>query len=230
MSIPNTHTIQVWPSGKSYEYTGDPLSGAPGRTRPSGERDERANPWTDAHWAEIRTELRAQRIQDWDIFKNDSSLVEDMRGAWADLPDHLSEEWQFDNVTHMYPDPSEWDAERCRDWLSDHGIDWIGSGEHELELSEQFSIRSLVENRLKVFSSTASLDADELRDLVNDHAEPVEILEWWAVTDWLAAKLNAINEPVLSNAYGHWWGRTCSGQDLIMDGTLQQIAAAIEAA
>ena len=114
-------------------------------------------------------------------------------------------------------DPSEWDAERCREWLSDHGIDWIGSGEH-------------VSGRRPVCSSTASLDADELRDLVNDHAEPVEILEWWAVTDWLAQKLNAINEPVLSNAYGHWWGRTCSGQALIMDGTLQQIAAAIEAA
>ena len=215
MSLPNTRTIQVWPSGKSYEYTGDPLSGAPWRTRPSGERDERANPWTDAHcleghFTEIRTELRAQRIQDQDIFKNDSSLVEDMRDAWADLPDHLSEEWQFDNVTHMYPDPSEWDSERCGDWLSDHGIDWSGSGEH--------------------VSSTASLDADELRELVNDHAEPVEILEWWAVNDWLAEKLNAINEPVLSNAYGHWWGRTCSGQAMIMDGTLQQIAAAIEAA
>ena len=215
MSIPHTHTIQVWPSGKSYEYTGDPFSGAPWRTRPSGERDELINPWNDAHclgghWAEIRIELRAQRIQDQDIFKNDSSLVDDMRGAWADLPDRLSEEWQFDNITHMYPDPSEWDAERCRDWLSDYGIDWLALGEH--------------------VSSTASLDADELRDLVNDHAEPVEILEWWAVTDWLAQKLNAINEPVLSNAYGHWWGRTCSGQALIMDGTLQQIAAAIEAA
>ena len=214
MSIPHTHTIQVWPSGKSYEYTGDPFSGAPWRTRPSGERDELINPWNDAHclgghWAEIRIELRAQRIQDQDIFKNDSSLVDDMRGAWADLPDHLSEEWQFDNVTNMYPDPSEWDAERCRDWLSDYGIDWLALGEH--------------------VSSTASLDADELRDVVNDHAEPVEILEWWAVTDWLAQKLNAINEPVLSNAYGHWWGRTCSGQALIMDGTLQQIAAAIEA-
>ena len=214
MSIPHTHTIQVWPSGKSYEYTGDPLSGAPWRTRPSGERDELINPWNDAHclgghWAEIRIELRAQRIQDQDIFKNDSSLVDDMRGAWADLPDRLSEEWQFDNIPHMSPDPSEWDAERCRDWLSDYGIDWLALGEH--------------------VSSTASLDADELRDLVNDHAEPVEILEWWAVTDWLAQKLNAINEPVLSNAYGHWWGRTCSGQALIMDGTLQQIAAAIEA-
>mgnify|MGYP003648398895 CR=1 FL=1 len=215
MNTQHTHTIQVWPSGTSYEYTGDPFSGAPWRTRPSGERDERANPWSDAHclggrWVEIRTELRAQRIQDRDIFKNDSLLVGDMLGASADLPEHFFEEWEIGNVNNLYPDPSEWDSERCGDWLSDHGIDWIGSGKH--------------------VSSTASLDADELRELVNDHAEPVEIYEWWAVTDWLAQKLNAINEPVLSNAYGHWWGRTCSGQAMIMDGTLQQIAAAIEAA
>jgi len=215
MSIPSTRTIQVWPSGKSYEYAGDPFSGAPWRTRPSGERDEQINPWTDAqclggHWAEIRTNLRARRIQEQDILKCDSSLVENMQAAWADLPDHLSEEWQLDNVTNLYPDPSGWDAERCRDWLNDYGIDWSGSGKH--------------------VSSTASLDADELRELVNDNADPAEIYEWWAVTEYLAEKLEEIGEPVLSNSYGHWWGRTCTGQAMIMDGTLQRVAAAIEAA
>ena len=214
MSTQNTHTIQVWPSGKSYEYTGDPFSGAPWKTRPGGERDEQINPWTDAqclggHWAEIRTELRAQRIQDQDILKRDSSLVSDMLSAAHDLPDRLSDEWQLESVTNLYPDPSEWDAAQCLAWLDEHisasDIEW-----HYRDDPEYW--------------------ASALQALVEDHAEPAEIYEWWAVNDWLAEKLEEIGEPVLSNSYGHWWGRTCTGQAMIMDGTLQRVAAAIEAA
>ena len=214
MSIPSTRTIQVWPSGKAYEYTGDPFSGAPWKTRPGGERDEQINPWTDAqclggHWAEIRTELRAQRIQDQDILKRDSSLVSDMLSAAHDLPDRLSDEWQLESVTNLYPDPSEWDAAQCLAWLDEHisasDIEW-----HYRDAAEYW--------------------ASALQALVEDHAEPAEIYEWWAVNDWLAEKLEEIGEPVLSNSYGHWWGRTCTGQALIMDGTLQRVAAAIEAA
>ena len=218
MNTHNTHTIQVWPSGKSYEYAGDPFSGAPWRTRPSGERDERANPWTDAHclggrWVEIRTELRAQRIQDQDILKNDSSLVSDMLNSAHDLPEHLRDEWEIENVKNLYPDPSAWDATQCLVWLDDH----ISASDVEAEYRTP-------EN------DDPEYWTNQLQALVEDHAEPAEVYEWWAVNDWLAAKLNAMNEPVLSNSYGHWWGRTCSGQAMIMDGTLQQIAAAIEAA
>ena len=72
-------------------------------------------------------------------------------------------------------DPSEWDAERCREWLSEHGIDWIGSGEHVLPPGR------------RTFSSTASLDAEELRDLVNDHAEPDQEYDdaWRPIADRL---------------------------------------------
>jgi hypothetical protein len=131
-----------------------------------------------------------------------------MLGSALDLPGQLGDEWTVDNVSNLYPDPSGWDSVRCRAWLSDYGIDWSGSGEH--------------------VSSTASLFDDELRELVSDNAEPAEIFEWWAVTDWLADKLDSIGEPVLSNSYGRWWGRTCSGQSLIMDGTLQLIAKGID--
>ena len=213
MSLPNTRTIQVWPSGTSYEYAGDPFSGAPWRTRPSGERDEQINPWTDAHWAEIRTELRAQRIQDQDILKNDSSLVADMLDSAHDLPEHLRDEWEIENVKNLYPDPSAWNAAQCLAWLDDH----ISRCDIE------YDYRTPRDNDPEYW-------AWQLLGLVECNIEPAEVYEWWAVNDWLAAKLNAMNEPVLSNSYGHWWGRTCSGQAMIMDGTLQQIAAAIEAA
>jgi hypothetical protein len=51
------------------------------------------------------------------------------------------------------------------------------------------------------------------------------VFEWWRVDPWLCKRLAAIGEVTLDNAYGEWWGRTCTGQSLIMDGTLQRIAA-----
>ena len=53
--------------------------------------------------------------------------------------------------------------------------------------------------------------------------EPQDIMEWWAVTEWLANHLIDIGEPVLDSDYGVWWGRTCSGQAIDMDGTIQRI-------
>jgi hypothetical protein len=49
-----------------------------------------------------------------------------------------------------------------------------------------------------------------------------EIYEWWRVTDGLAPWLAEIGECILDNSYGYWWGRQATGQQMIMDGTLQR--------
>ncbi|NDU99225.1 hypothetical protein [Spirosoma terrae] len=55
-------------------------------------------------------------------------------------------------------------------------------------------------------------------------SETLDIFEWYRVTQWLAEKLMDNGQPVLCNDYGYWWGRTCTGQAIILDGTIQQIA------
>lgn len=67
-------------------------------------------------------------------------------------------------------------------------------------------------------------------DLEDGDTEVQEIFEWWLVTPWLAEKLVAINQPVLDNGLGHWWGRTCTGQAIALDGTMQEIARLIHRA
>lgn len=55
-------------------------------------------------------------------------------------------------------------------------------------------------------------------------SEPQEILEWWLVTDWLAEKLKAQGEPILNYAdFNYWWGRTCSGQAILLDSVIDKI-------
>ena len=53
--------------------------------------------------------------------------------------------------------------------------------------------------------------------------EPQEIFEWWLVTDWLADKLAKHGEPVIRNDYGVWWGRTCTGQAIVLDYVIEEI-------
>ena len=66
---------------------------------------------------------------------------------------------------------------------------------------------------------------DTLRDQIRDNAETAEVYEWWRVSKWFADKLAEAGEVVLDNAYGYWWGRTCTGQPVMMDGTIQKVAA-----
>ena len=64
------------------------------------------------------------------------------------------------------------------------------------------------------------LDEDEV---CTDCQVPQEIFEWWLVTDWLAEKLQEHGEPILTNDYGTWWGRTCTGQAIYLDGVIESI-------
>ena len=53
--------------------------------------------------------------------------------------------------------------------------------------------------------------------------EPQEIMEWWLCSDWLLNRLQERGEPVLRSDLGDWYGRTCSGQSMILDTVIQDI-------
>lgn len=53
-----------------------------------------------------------------------------------------------------------------------------------------------------------------------------EIFEHWAVSEWLAEKLEAAGERVDRDFAGLCvWGRTCTGQGIAQDGVIRQICA-----
>jgi hypothetical protein len=77
------------------------------------------------------------------------------------------------------------------------------------------------ENELSLFRED---DIKNYFDVEDDESDFPEILEWWAVTEWLAERLIEEGEPVLKNEFGTWWGRTTSGQAIYMDSVIQKIA------
>ena len=59
-------------------------------------------------------------------------------------------------------------------------------------------------------------------------SEPQEIFEWWIVTDYLAEKLSEKGEPVVEWGNNHYWGRTCMGQSILLDGVISSICHDME--
>ena len=54
-------------------------------------------------------------------------------------------------------------------------------------------------------------------------AEPQEIYEYWIVSSWLGEKLREKGEPVLERGGGWIWGRTCTGQAILLDNVISEI-------
>ena len=101
--------------------------------------------------------------------------------------------------------------------------DIINHGDTSLEAIEAFLADTTRDEGWKQMSDN---NKGSLAGQLDFEPEPREIYEWWAVTDWLGDKLIQFDEPVLRNDYGTWWGRTCTGQAIILDGIMQKIAEA----
>lgn len=58
----------------------------------------------------------------------------------------------------------------------------------------------------------------------DDSVEASDIFEWYAVSSWMINRLEDIGgEPILKSEYGDWWGRTCTGQAIKLDSTIDNI-------
>ena len=57
--------------------------------------------------------------------------------------------------------------------------------------------------------------------------ETKEVMEWWAVSNWLADKLQGVGEVVWEGPDVHIWGRTTTGQSIELDGVIQGIVQAL---
>lgn len=240
-------SIQLWPGGQSIEYTGDPW-GPKVKVRKRDYNSREVQPWrkpTEDELRSLRCNILANQYSDREIWCCDSSLVSELIQHAYDLPGDLRDGWtmESDNVKNLRPDPSNWDLEECKEWLEDKGHDlpefnpWTMSrddlaalfedDEHYTRLGQ---VKDLTEEQLRELViediDDETIDGIEaFRDAVRDNAEDAEVFEWWRVSSWFASQLEQIGAVVLDNGYGHWWGRTCTGQSYLMDGSLQKVAA-----
>lgn len=237
--------MQLWPGGRLL-YVCD---GPSGRAYVRSSREES---WAlpDAKTArDVEVNRLALKYQQAEIYFCDSSLVSDLL-AWGDSNDRggeqgggIADNFTADMIENLYPDPTDWTMEQCKEWMEEHGVNqpdpepWhmdtatmietLGDGdEDERKGIEALGLddEELRRRVLLAMNEETVPGLDVWKDAVRTNAEPAEIFEWWRITEWFADLLIEVGECVLKNSYGQWWGRCTTGQAYIMDGVLQKAA------
>jgi hypothetical protein len=231
VEIKEQDTLQLWPGGKTVKYKVDALA----VWIAEGEGWRLALP---KEVKEIDREKRARLYQERDVLGCDTGLVGDLQAASTGA--RVVEAFGVDEVRNWYQAAPE-TVEECWERLRELGEripdapkviceTCGGDGDHTYEDDEGEEASTTCEDcggDGEVQDPDAEEDTGYLRRLqaaCNDAAEVREVFEWWRVSAWLGDELDSIGEVMLINQYGSWWGRTCTGQALIMDGVLQQVA------
>ena len=69
---------------------------------------------------------------------------------------------------------------------------------------------------------------DSIWDSLQNFDEDTDVLEWWLVTPYMAELLKENGEVIFADYDCYWWGRQTSGQSLLMDWVIQEIARQTE--
>ena len=152
-----------------------------------------------------------------------------------DNPDEDLEEFQYFDNKHMYnlakyvligPDGKENECHTL-DEISELEEAWDDRrAELEDELDEAREPDSGVSYEKKVeIESELGKHEEALQEAVSKSEEPEyqEVAEWWLITDSrLVDLMKETGRVILDNDFGSWWGRTCSGQSVYMDGAIQE--------
>lgn len=73
----------------------------------------------------------------------------------------------------------------------------------------------------KYFNAKNDEEVDAVRSNGDDWKE---VYEYWVCSHWLTEKLMERNEPILDTDFETWWGRTSTGQGIVLDHVIQEIA------
>lgn len=162
----------------------------------------------DGSPASTANQAIVRRLVDREVVYCVSSLVYELTQQAEHFPDYaddLADAWRglpdYDEAATEAGWESFTDEHGAACWRdTEDGQTWAGSAE---DVCREFDI-----------------DA-------NDH-EP-EVFEHWIVSDFLADRLEANGQRVLRDFFGFTiWGRTTSGQAILLDHVIQQIAAEMQ--
>lgn len=147
----------------------------------------------------------------------DSTFVEAALDLQNEMTNDFTKAFSFDNVENLYYISPDWIADN----LSPEQI----AAFNKAGFTSPDDLETLFDNSLAGLNQEEiALLSQALHQWTYKDSETHIIYEWYRVTNWLASKLIQNGQPVLANDYGYWWGRTCTGQAIILDGTIREIA------
>lgn len=181
----------------------------------------------------------------WDSLSDEEKTVEHEACRLLDSREFISHDTRLiqaclnHNVMSIgeivgYPQYQRWSTEECKRWCQQQGndlyaeIDGYDRAALEVWLADviQFGVEEISTDILRTILRRRLDDEGEQglslwRQVVQTDAP--NIYEWWGIEVELADDMLDIGQYVLKNEYGQWWGRCCTGQNILMDGTIQAI-------
>ena len=94
--------------------------------------------------------------------------------------------------------------------------------EKEILYPDHYENLFMSDERIKEYHNVST--DEEVEEIRNNGSDINEVYEHWLVSDWLLDKLREQEEPILETDYETWWGRTCSGQAILLDHNIQELA------
>lgn len=182
------------------------------------------DPRAPFNWDEIDTRPDPS---DWDIDRLNAYLIDEMSTTWEDVTgepfarrepteEEIAAARAFiaKHAEYLNEDTAAWDASQLNDFLYHVvGDTWEDVTGEPWETEEE---------RLDRLED----QADKVRDYTRDNADPAEVFEWWAISDWLRYQLADAGEVTFDAGGLAVWGRCTTGQAIYMDYAIQQIALA----
>nr|WP_157247084.1 hypothetical protein [Pedobacter panaciterrae] len=140
----------------------------------------------------------------------------------------LKASYTFDDATFRYDELEN----HC--YYEDNNGDHLSEEEKEeklsalnarLEIAEQQMMED-PENPDRIVAH--ALIVDELYELESAEARYDEIYEWWIVSGFLASKLEEHGEIMLNDGFNRYWGRTTTGQAILLDHVISKVCEDME--
>jgi len=98
------------------------------------------------------------------------------------------------------------------------------SSERDELVTELEEKRDELDPKSKDYDEKFEMYLNAIEALNDAEEESAEIYEWWAVSSWLAGKLQAEGEVIYEAGLTQVWGRQSSGQAILLDGVISDIA------
>jgi len=160
-----------------------------------------------------------------EIYCNVGSLVEYCLNKGAEDSDSPV---NLDEIENYYSYP-EWQQTVIGEKL------WFEGGTEEdkekfleeFERLEEESVELLEKEEISEETHERNLELiQEAKEMFEEiGSEPQDIMEWWAVSGWLYDKLQEKGQPVVDAGSCKVWGRTATGQAILLDYVITQICA-----
>jgi hypothetical protein len=88
---------------------------------------------------------------------------------------------------------------------------------HSIERQIHYLVSGQIEREIDAQSDLADQILSTVAEAIDKYGDPIEIFEWWTVSDDFAFRAEKVGEIIVETPFGIIWGRQTTGMALVYD-------------